>query len=113
MRNSGAKFPCEPRWSELILACLAKNAANRNFSNFAFNAVKYLAWLAMRNSHPKNGHNHARLYEPYATYVTTRPIVPSAQESIDKMLSHQSVLARFNKTNRFSDVQKMLFCCFE
>ena len=63
MRNSDAKFACEPR-SELIFVCLATNAADRNFSNFVFNAVKYLAWLAMRNSHPKNGHNHASLYEP-------------------------------------------------
>ena len=75
MRNSDAKFACEPR-SELMLACLAKNAADRNFSNFAFNAVKYLAWLAMRYSHPKNGHNHASLYEPlFVTEATFNTVV--------------------------------------
>ena len=55
MRNSDANFACEPR-SELILACFAKNAADRNFSNFAFYASEVLTLVrnanyAMRFTH--------------------------------------------------------------
>ena len=45
LRNSDSKFACKPG-KELISACFAKNAANRNFSyrNFAFYAAVVLTW---------------------------------------------------------------------
>ena len=48
MRNSDVNFACEPR-SELILACFAKNAADRNFSNFAFYASEVLTLVRNAN----------------------------------------------------------------
>ena len=61
--NCIALFAFQTRIST-CLGSQSEKCNDRIFLILHFTHLKYLAWFAMRNSHPKNASNLASLYEP-------------------------------------------------